>query len=89
MEDDTWGALLQHFGVKASGKESSSASFVARSSPHQEKGQAVTGTLHPFPIGCCPQDVPRRTPNKGQTLSGDKALGQALWAGLNRLSTSN
>lgn len=74
MEDDTWDALLQHSRVKASGKESSSESFAARSSPHQEKGQEVTGTLHPFPLGV----VLKTCPGKGQTLSGDKAFGRAL-----------
>lgn len=74
MEDDTWDAPLQHVGVKASGRERSSEFFVARSSPDQEKGQEVTGTLHPFPLGV----VLETCPGKGQTLSGDKALGQAL-----------
>lgn len=49
----------------------------------------VPWVMPPAPWVLSLSDEPRHAPNKGQTLNGDKALIQALQAGLNRLSISN
>ena len=49
----------------------------------------VAWAMPPAPWVLSLSDAPRHAPNKGQTLNGDKALSQALQAGLNRLSISN